>query len=231
VGTQLSGMEEAHAAFEKMTSAPSTEDHDSSDSPESSKKRLTTLGFQRKILPWATLEFEEEETNRAIASLRRKKQTLIVVASLIDKVPNLAGLARTGEIFQIEELVVPSRKIERDPVFQQIAVSAEKWLPLSEVIEEDLPGFLLDKKREGYTLLGVEQTSHSISLGKFEFPKKCLLLMGKEREGIPVELIHLLDFCIEIPQLGVTRSLNVHVSASLVVWEYTRQQQFTNFQK
>jgi tRNA G18 (ribose-2'-O)-methylase SpoU len=46
---------------------------------------------------------------------------------------------------------------------------------------------------------------------------------GREKQGIPPELIHLLDACIEIPQLGVIRSLNVHVSASIMVWEYTRQ--------
>ena len=41
--------------------------------------------------------------------------------------------------------------------------------------------------------------------------------------GIPVELIQLLDVCVEIPQQGVIRSLNVHVSGALLIWEYTRQ--------
>ena len=44
-----------------------------------------------------------------------------------------------------------------------------------------------------------------------------------ERGGIPVELIQLLDICVEIPQLGIVRSLNVHVSGALLIWEYTRQ--------
>lgn len=48
------------------------------------------------------------------------------------------------------------------------------------------------------------------------------LLYSNEREGIPVELIHLLDNCIEIPQWGIVRSLNVHVSGALAVWEYTK---------
>ena len=38
-----------------------------------------------------------------------------------------------------------------------------------------------------------------------------------------MELIHLLDECVEIPQFGVIRSLNVHVSGAIVVWEYTKQ--------
>ena len=51
-----------------------------------------------------------------------------------------------------------------------------------------------------------------------------VLVLGREKEGIPAEIIHVLDACIEIPQLGVVRSLNVHVSGAIAVWEYTRQQ-------
>lgn len=44
-----------------------------------------------------------------------------------------------------------------------------------------------------------------------------------EREGIPANLLQMLDVCVEIPQQGIIRSLNVHVSAALLIWEYTRQ--------
>jgi tRNA G18 (ribose-2'-O)-methylase SpoU len=51
-----------------------------------------------------------------------------------------------------------------------------------------------------------------------------LLVLGWEKEGIPVNRIQVLDACMEIPQLGVIRSLNVHVIGAIAVWEYTRQQ-------
>lgn len=44
-----------------------------------------------------------------------------------------------------------------------------------------------------------------------------------EKEGLPSHLIHEMDHCVEIPQQGVVRSLNVHVSAALLVWEYRKQ--------
>lgn len=50
------------------------------------------------------------------------------------------------------------------------------------------------------------------------------LLISNEREGIPANLIQQLDVCVEIPQQGIIRSLNVHVSGALLIWEYTRQQ-------
>lgn len=54
------------------------------------------------------------------------------------------------------------------------------------------------------------------------------LSCSNEREGIPVEVIHLLDDCVEIPQFGVIRSLNVHVSGAVMIWEYTKQHTMTN---
>ena len=52
-------------------------------------------------------------------------------------------------------------------------------------------------------------------------PRPC----SNEREGIPVDLIHYVNDCVEIPQLGVVRSLNVHVSGAIVIWEYMKQHQ------
>ncbi|KAA6398162.1 MAG: hypothetical protein EZS28_006312 [Streblomastix strix] len=46
---------------------------------------------------------------------------------------------------------------------------------------------------------------------------------GDEKEGIPVDVLKNVDVCVEIPQLGVIRSLNVHTSASINIWEYMQQ--------
>ena len=76
---------------------------------------------------------------------------------------------------------------------------------------------------KGYKLLGVEQTAKSQMLQKYKFPDKCVLLLGEEKTGIPIKYLRLLDDCVEIPQLGIVRSLNVHVSAAICLWEYTKQ--------
>ena len=72
-------------------------------------------------------------------------------------------------------------------------------------------------------MVGVEQTSSSVSLDKFEFPAKTVLVLGNEKEGIPADVIDELDTTVEIPQNGVIRSFNVHVTGALVIWEYARQ--------
>ena len=73
-------------------------------------------------------------------------------------------------------------------------------------------------------MVGLEQTSSSVSLSEMVFPDRpTVLLLGKEKEGIPVEFLQAVDQCVEIPQLGIIRSLNVHVSGAIAIWEYTKQ--------
>lgn len=82
---------------------------------------------------------------------------------------------------------------------------------------------MIYQKLKGYKLLGLEQTAKSQRLEQFKFPEKCVLLLGEEKKGIPISYLKLLDECIEIPQLGIVRSLNVHVSGAICLWEYTKQ--------
>ena len=84
----------------------------------------------------------------------------------------------------------------------------------------------MEQKQLGWCVVALEQTANSVCINQFEFPPKCIVLLGEEQRGVPVELINLVDTCVEIPQLGVLRSLNVHVSASLLIWEFTKQQHF-----
>lgn len=80
----------------------------------------------------------------------------------------------------MHSLVVSNKKIMENSVqFQEISVTAEKWLPIEEVNENQLLQFLQEKKQEGWSLLGVEQTSNSKMLQNYTFPPKSVLLLGK----------------------------------------------------
>ncbi|RLN15678.1 hypothetical protein C2845_PM02G40530 [Panicum miliaceum] len=159
----------------------------------------------------------------AVETIKQSQQELIVVASLVDRIPNLAGLTRTCEVFRAAGLVVADKSILQDKQFRLISVTAEKWLPISEVPVDSVKAYLERKRARGYSVIGLEQTAHSRPLDQFSFPRRTVLVLGREKEGIPVDIIHALDGCVEIPQLGVVRSLNVHVSGAIAVWEYTRQ--------
>ncbi|KDP39960.1 hypothetical protein JCGZ_03491 [Jatropha curcas] len=202
--------------------------HEKEDSDSSS-----ILGSNKGYKQLLEIEKEDELLDQSVQSriltmerMKASRQHFILVASFLDRIPNLAGLARTCEVFKASGLAIADASILNDKQFQLISVTAEKWVPIIEVPVNSVKHFLEKKKQEGFSILGLEQTANSVPLDKYTFPKKTVLVLGREKEGIPVDIIHILDACLEIPQLGVVRSLNVHVSGAIALWEYTRQQRF-----
>jgi tRNA(Leu) C34 or U34 (ribose-2'-O)-methylase TrmL len=152
------------------------------------------------------------------------RQSVIVVASFVSKLPNLAGLARTCEIFQSARLMLsdPAAALS-NPDFTAVAVTAHRWLPIEKLVPEDVGAFMAARQAEGYTCVALEQSAQSISLPRYQMPRKLVIILGAEKEGVPVHILNAVDQCVEIPQLGIIRSLNVHVSASILLWEHRRQ--------
>lgn len=194
-------------------------DEDNGDASSLSRDLQTKI-----VISWDELSLDKGEPNgHEKASRRTVRHPLIVCASLIEKPINLAGIARTSEIFAIRSLIIASKQVTKSEEFKGVAVSSSGWLPMDEVSEEKLPSYLQAMKSQGYTIIGIEQTGSSVCLSEVSFPAKSLFLLGREKEGIPVKLLQLMDLCVEIPQFGIIRSLNVHVSASIAIWEYCKQ--------
>ena len=97
-----------------------------------------STNVQRKIIPLDSLNLALEDLREQRMSNARgtHKQNLIVCASLVDKVPNLAGLARTCEIFAANSLVLPDVSVAKMDNFQAISVGAADWINMEEVKEE-----------------------------------------------------------------------------------------------
>ncbi|VDL86958.1 unnamed protein product [Nippostrongylus brasiliensis] len=102
-------------------------------------------------------------------------------------------------------------------------MSSEKKQKIGAVRPESLLEYLGEMRRKGYSVIAAEQTTDSVYLHKFNFPKKTVLLVGDEKEGVPVHLLRCVDQTVEIQQFGQTRSLNVHVSAALFIARYAEQ--------
>ena len=76
-------------------------------------------------------------------------------------------------------------------------------------------------KKEGYTVYSVEQAEGSVMLDELVLDKagKYAVVMGNEVKGVQQEVIDHSDGCIEIPQYGTKHSLNVSVTAGIVIWD------------
>jgi len=182
-----------------------------------------TADLKECVLPWLDLGVGRGRLENSQWRHGERIQ-LSVVATLVDKLPNLAGLCRTCEMFHASSLVVADRSaFSGSAQFTSISLHAEHWLPIAEVRPDHLEAYLAEQRRRGFQVVAVEQTSTSTSLPQFVWPEKAVLLLGKEKEGIPAEYLRMVDTCVEIPQLGVIRSLNVHVSAAIMLYDCVRQ--------
>lgn len=96
------------------------------------------VNFQRKIIPLDALNLamESQREVKLQNAAGRRKQHLIVCASLVDKVPNLGGLARTAEIFAADRLIVPDKSVCKMDNFKSISVGAGDWIGIDEVRPE-----------------------------------------------------------------------------------------------
>lgn len=153
-----------------------------------------------------------------------KRSDLIVVSSLVDKPPNLGGICRLCDVLGAGLLTLHDISVKSHPEFKNVAVTADRWMPMVEVPVDSITEYLRQKKKEGYTLIGLEQTDSSVELNSdLKFPKKSLILIGKEREGVPGDLLAELDFCVEIKQVGVIRSMNIQTATAIIVHAYSSQ--------
>lgn len=154
---------------------------------------------------------------------------VIVVGSFLDNLPNMAGLVRTAEALlgSRAEVALPSEKVLSDPSFLKMSVAAEKAGRVVAVPEGPrLVAYLREKRAEGYVIYALEQTSASILLdASVTLPRRMVILVGGEQQGVPSWLVQsgLVDRFLELRLRGRTQSLNAHVTAAMLMWQYCLQ--------
>ena len=80
-------------------------------------------------------------------------------------------------------------------------------------------------KSDGYTVYSVEQVEHSTKLHRFQAESgvKYAVVLGNEVKGVHQEVVDASDGCLEIPQLGTKHSMNVSVTAGIVIYKFAEQ--------
>src|SRR6185503_5311715 len=90
-------------------------------------------------------------------------------------------------------------------------------------VHRTLPPVLKELKVAGYTLVGLEQTTNSISLHEYHFVRRTALVIGNERLCLSDEELRLVDAVVEIPVWGLPFAYNVANATAMALYEYCRQ--------
>ena len=167
-------------------------------------------------------KLENSELDRkSIADFKQSEKTpIIIVLDDIRSLHNIGSVFRTADAFLIEKIYLcgitatpPNKEIHKTALGATETVTWEHAENVLEVIE--------NLKKESITVLAIEQVESAIFLQDFvvEKDKKYALVFGNEVFGVSQDAIAICDGCIEIPQLGTKHSLNISVSAGIVVWD------------
>lgn len=148
------------------------------------------------------------------------KTPIIVILDNIRSLNNIGSVFRTSDAFLIEKIYLcgitaqpPHRDIRKTALGATETVSWEYM--------EDTVKLVQQLKQDGVGVYAVEQVEGSVMLNDFKPASNTpiALILGNEVNGVQQEVVSECDGAIEIPQLGTKHSLNISVSAGIVLWD------------
>ena len=153
-----------------------------------------------------------------------KKIPLIVVLDHVRSLNNVGSVFRTSDAFRVEAIYLCGITARPPhPEIHKTALGAEEsvdWIYFEDT------HLAVDKlKNEGYEVCAIEQAQGSIMLDKLllDNTKKYAVVLGNEVKGVQQSVVDNCNYCIEIPQYGTKHSLNVSVTAGIVIWDFFKQ--------
>ena len=158
----------------------------------------------------------DHQRHKSPSDLERPRPLVLACPQLHSNV-NLSRIVRAASCCGVQRLITcGTAKV--DPT---ISRSGEEHLKLE--IRRSLPPVLTKLRAEGYTLVGLEQTTNSENLQTYQFPHQTVLVAGHERRGLDEKTLQLLDATVEIPVYGLPYSYNVATATAMALYEYCRQ--------
>ena len=150
-----------------------------------------------------------------------KKTPLVVVLDDVRSMYNVGSVFRTGDAFRIEALYLcgisatpPATEIHKTALGAEDSVEWQHFGSALEAVKR--------LKENGYVVLAVEQCEGSTKLHEFipEQDKKYAVVLGNEVKVVHQDVIDACDGCLEIVQLGTKHSMNVSVTAGIIMYRF-----------
>ena len=147
------------------------------------------------------------------------KQPLVVVLDHVRSLYNVGSVFRTSDAFRLSGVCLCGITARPPhPEIHKTALGAEESVPWR--YYERTQDAVRELKAQGYRVLAVEQCEGSTMLQDFrrEPGVRYAVVLGNEVKGVQQEVIDMCDGCLEIPQYGTKHSMNVSVTAGIILW-------------
>lgn len=155
-----------------------------------------------------------------------RKLPLTIILDDVRSLYNVGSVFRTSDAFRVERIILcgitatPQNSLVE---IHKTALGAEESVDW--IYSEDCVSVVKDLNSKGYITVAVEQVEDSVKLDNLVVDKtrRYALVLGNEVKGVNQDVVDICNYSLEIPQYGTKHSLNVSVSAGLVIWEFARQ--------
>jgi tRNA G18 (ribose-2'-O)-methylase SpoU len=142
---------------------------------------------------------------------------LVVACTPLRSNVNLSRIVRAAGCCGVQRVIACGAA----KVVSRIARDGAEQVELE--VHRTLPPVLRELREQGYSLVALEQATHSQCLYDFGFARRTVLVVGNERTGLTAEELRLVDRVVEIPVYGLPYSHNVATATAMAMYEYCRQ--------
>lgn len=168
---------------------------------------LDYLNFLENILT-------ENRKERFLKVLENRTKHFTVVVEDIFQLHNTSAVMRSCEVFGIQEMNVIEQRFGKR-IDKEIAMGAQKWVDINTF--DNISDCIDNMKTKGYQIIATTPHENDCLLDDFDISKPSALFFGTERDGLSQEILEKADGFLKIPMVGFTESLNISVSASIII--------------
>jgi tRNA (guanosine-2'-O-)-methyltransferase len=152
--------------------------------------------------------------------LKNRTKHFTIAMEDVYQLHNTSAVMRSCEVFGIQELNVIEQKFGKR-IDTEIAMGAQKWV---DVFRYNSVQSCMDEMRaKGYQIIATTPHDDSCLLHEFDITKPAALFFGTERDGLSQEVLDQADGFLKIPMVGYTESLNISVSAAIIIQDITNR--------
>jgi tRNA (guanosine-2'-O-)-methyltransferase len=169
----------------------------------------------------------EERIARVTGVLSRRQPDLRVVLEHIANAHNANAVLRTCDAAGVLNVDVIGSDAELFEVNKAITTRADKWLNLAfhAATRECLAGL----KAKGLMIVVTHLSPKAVDYAELDYTRPVAVVFGNESDGVSADALEMADAGIRVPMLGMAQSLNLSVSAGVILYEALRQRRAKGF--
>lgn len=181
----------------------------------------------KKLVEYLETYLTENRIKRFNKVLDNRTKHFTVATEDVYQLHNTSAVMRSCDVFGIQELhVIEERNVKR--IDREIAMGAQKWVDL--VRHHSTKEAIRSIKSQGYQIVATTPHEEDCDLADFDITKKSCFFFGRETQGLSDEVMNNADSFLKIPMVGFTESLNISVSAAIILQDVTQKLRVSNLE-